>query len=74
MKIFKEKKGILVDLMPRLPQANDPFKEEINHFIDCVKNGKEAITTFKEALSIAKIIEAIYKSAESGSVKIETSS
>lgn len=66
LKIFEEKQGTLLDLVPSLPQRNNPFREEIHHFIDCIKNGKEPITTFEEALSVAKIIEAIYKSAEEG--------
>jgi len=54
----------LYDLTPVLPLEDDPFGKEVKHFINCIKQGKKPITTSEEALNVARIIDAIYQSAE----------
>ena len=66
VKIFSESNGILTDIIPQLPQS-DMYYEEVVHFIDCVRKRKRPITSKKEIMSVVKIIEGIYKSAETGS-------
>ena len=50
---------------PALEDA-DIFYEEMKHFIDCCNNKTECICKNEEAVMLMKIIDAIYKSAETG--------
>ncbi len=45
---------------------SNPFEEEINHFVDCCINKTECICRPEEAVTLIEIINAIYKSAETG--------
>lgn len=45
---------------------NNFFQEEIDHFVDCCINGTECICKLDECVTLMKIIDAIYKSAETG--------
>jgi len=65
VRIYSETNGILTDITPQIPQI-DSYQEEINHFIECVRENKEPITKKEEIISVVKIIEGIYKSAETG--------
>ena len=40
------------------------YHAEIEHFIDCVINGKEPLVKPEEALAVMKIQDAIYRSQE----------
>jgi predicted dehydrogenase len=42
------------------------YRAEIEHFVNCVRNNTQPITTPKEILTVVKIIEGIYRSAETG--------
>ncbi len=42
------------------------FEGEMAHFVDCVKNGTECKAPAKDGFDIMKILDAIYKSAETG--------
>lgn len=42
------------------------FEDEINHFVDCCVNNTECICKVEEAVILMEIINAAYKSAESG--------
>ena len=46
--------------------SNNIFSEEINHFIDCQIKGTECICKPSEAVRLVEILNAIYKSAETG--------
>ena len=65
LKIFAEKQGGLVDILPVLPEVN-PYQKEAEHFVECIRGNKEPITSPKEIINVVKIIEAIYLSAETG--------
>ncbi len=65
VRIFSEKNGVLMDMFPSIPQPNI-FQEEINHFIKCIRENRKPITKKDEVLSVVRIIEGIYKSAETG--------
>ncbi len=67
VRIYSEINGILTDITPSLPKAS-PYQEEIDHFVECVREDKEPITRKEEVISVIKIIEGIYKSAETGKV------
>ncbi|MBO5453291.1 MAG: Gfo/Idh/MocA family oxidoreductase [Clostridia bacterium] len=44
----------------------DVFEEEINHFVDCCINKTECICRADDAIILVEILNAIYKSAETG--------
>lgn len=50
---------------PVLPDTNI-FAEEINHFVDCCINDTPCAVKVEEAVALMEIIDAIYKSAETG--------
>lgn len=54
--------------------GNEPvaFEEQIHHFVDCCANGTPCICQGEQAIELMKIIEGIYRSAETGqSVRYE---
>jgi len=65
LKIFEEHSGVLPDTSPVLLPINT-YDEEIKHFVFCVTEDKKPITKPNEILNVIRIIEAIYKSAETG--------
>ncbi|MCM8830173.1 MAG: Gfo/Idh/MocA family oxidoreductase [Candidatus Omnitrophica bacterium] len=65
LRIFSENNGVLMDIIPHIP-VSDSFYEEVVHFIECIRKRKSPITKKKEIISVVKIIEGIYKSAETG--------
>lgn len=68
LRIYSEINGTLTDITPSLPKTspNFSYEEEIKHFIECIREDKEPITKEREIISVIKIIEGIYKSAETG--------
>ena len=65
VRIYGERKGILEDVLPVIPKK-EPFQEEVNHFIDCVRNNKQPATRKEEILTVTRIIAGIYESAGTG--------
>ena len=68
--VFAEKNDYMVDIKPILenyefdfPQA---FGAEIDHFVDCALNSKECICGGDSGVTIMKILDAIYQSAQTG--------
>ena len=56
--------GALVDYTPRF-NMRPHFENEINAFIDCVKTGKKLPSHIDTVINTAKMMQAIYDSAES---------
>ena len=48
------------------PEGNNPFREEINHFVDCCLNGTPCIITPEQCVQLMQILDACYQSAETG--------
>jgi len=63
--IYGEEAQYLVDSAPTVTQQNS-FENEIRHFLDCVKEGKEPLATAEDGLAVQKILNGIYTSAQSG--------
>jgi predicted dehydrogenase len=68
--IFSEQNDYLVDIKPVL---DDPtlnwgkcLEVEVNHFVDCILYGTTCLVPPEDAISVMKIIAAIYESAYSG--------
>ena len=60
--------GYNVDITPNYTKEknffNEIFKEEIDHFIDCITNGTKCINPVEDGVELMKILDAIYKSAQ----------
>lgn len=75
IEFFSDMNGMLVDIKPHGDTAlsfNGLFNREIVHFVDCVRNGTPCRSKAEDGVVLMKILDAIYKSAETGTeVKIE---
>ena len=40
------------------------MKKEIRHFVDCLNNGKTPISPMEDALTVQRMLDGIYRSAE----------
>jgi len=66
LKIYKEARGTLLDITPvELPQL-DRFALELRAFADAITNDTDPVVTGEQTLMVAKIMDAIYESAETG--------
>ncbi len=63
--IYGELNGVVTDTTAEFPSVN-VYQAEIEHFVNCVKNNSQPITTPEEIITVIKIIQNIYKSAETG--------
>lgn len=70
LEIFERRGDYLIDTKPQLTyegiNMEEIFTGEINHFIDCVKNGSECICPVEDGVALMEILDAIYRSAELG--------
>ncbi len=66
---YTELNGYLVDVTPKLEgfrhDANE-YIAELRHFLACIRGEEECIATAEDGIDIMRILEAIYKSAETG--------
>ena len=67
-KLATEKKGVLqnIDLKTEALPEIHPHHEEIRAFLECVKEDKEVPVRPEESLEVIKMLDGIYKSAETG--------
>jgi predicted dehydrogenase len=63
--IYGEQESILVDSTPTVKEE-DSFANEIREFLDCIKEGREPVSTADDGLQIQKILNGIYDSAKLG--------
>jgi predicted dehydrogenase len=67
--------GMFVDVKPSGDTAlnfDGLFSREVRHFVECVRDGKQCISPAEDGVTLMRILDAIYKSAETGEdVKIE---
>ncbi len=67
LKLFGETTGSTIDLSPNLDtRGGDGHKSNIDHFVECITNDVQPIFTPQQGVDMIKILEAIYKSAETG--------
>lgn len=64
-RIYKDLHGTGVDITPSFPNQSGHMME-IKHFVECLVEGKEPISTGEHGLEVTKILDAIYRSAETG--------
>jgi predicted dehydrogenase len=55
-----------------IPQINmkEPLREEVLHFISCIKDNKKPITDADDAFMTTKVLEAVQKSLKTGNQKV----
>ncbi|NPV09729.1 MAG: Gfo/Idh/MocA family oxidoreductase [Anaerolineae bacterium] len=71
VRYFGERHGTQYDSTIYVSPGQRPHWTEIAHFIACVRGECEPLVRHEEALTVARILNAIYESAESGeTVKI----
>jgi predicted dehydrogenase len=61
LKIYKEIHGSLTDLTPQFRPVSG-HEMEMRHFVECLREGKEPMSTGQHGLDIMKILDAIYES------------
>lgn len=69
LEIFTEQNDYLTNVSFRESTAlsfNGLFESEINHFVDCLINGTECKSPAIDGVILMKILDAVYKSAETG--------
>ena len=42
------------------------YQDQVNHFVDCILNGTEPEVKMEDMYILMQVIDAIYKSAETG--------
>ena len=62
-KVYTAENGALVEYQPTF-KATDMFQNEIDAFIDCIKTGKKLPSHIDTVIITARIMQAIYDSAE----------
>ena len=62
-RIVKSIHGSPVDIVPDPPKASG-HEAEIAHFVDCIVNGNEPISTARDGLAVQKMLDAIYRSGD----------
>ncbi|MHB0998139.1 MAG: Gfo/Idh/MocA family protein [Armatimonadota bacterium] len=65
LRIYTDINGVPSDITPSYPQVAGHIME-IKHFVDCLVNGTELISTGEHGLEVVRILDAIYKSAATG--------
>ena len=65
VKVFNEKNGALVDVVPKLGPANG-HRDNLRHFVNVVLYGEAADFDNAQGENMVKILEAIYRSAKEG--------
>ena len=70
LRIHKAMHGHLVNVTPTLDNQRNYYKEsyeaEINHFVECILQKKKPLATGEEALSVLRILDAMYESGAAG--------
>ena len=59
----EDEEGYLSDVRPEVT-PNNFVVEELRHFVDCLNTGKTPVSPMEDALTVQKMLDAIYRSAE----------
>jgi predicted dehydrogenase len=73
--LYAEREGELIDTKLEVPEGKaNPRIPMYNHFIDCIRNGKEPLSNVMTGFTNNLILDAIYQSSRTGSeVKLDWS-
>lgn len=65
LRVYKDLSGAPVDIHPQAPRVGG-HEAEVKHFVTCIQEGKQPLATAEQGLHILQILDAIYRSAETG--------
>ena len=69
LEIYNETNGYMTDITLRKPTAlsfDGLFEGEIDHFVDCVRNGVPCKAPAEDGIQLMRILDAVYESARTG--------
>ena len=69
LKLYTEMNNYMTDINIDADTALDfagLFKNEIDHFVSCIRNNTPCISTAQDGVDIMKILDAVYESARTG--------
>jgi len=69
LQIHKSIHGVLVNVTPSISRANyykKSYQEEIKHFVACRARRRKPLSSGREAVTVLRILDAMYASAASG--------
>lgn len=69
LEIYSQMNDRMINIAPytsATPDFTTAFRNEINHFVDCVKDGVACRAPASDGVEVMRIIDAIYRSAETG--------
>ncbi|MBM7599986.1 putative dehydrogenase [Virgibacillus halotolerans] len=66
LKMYQEKHETLIDITPSHLPIKDNYELQMERFIACCLNGEQPISTADQGVSLQKIINGLYESAEKG--------
>ena len=69
LRVYKDLSDTPVDISPQAPNIGG-HDAEIKHFIECIQEGKQPISTAEQGLHVLQILDAVYRSAASGTETI----
>ncbi|MDC3423133.1 hypothetical protein NC797_01250 [Aquibacillus sp. 3ASR75-11] len=61
--IYKEENGVLTEVFPKYVDG-DTFKEEIDHFVDCVRTKQQPVIDGEQGYEMLKMLLGIYESSK----------
>ncbi|HEY3265823.1 MAG TPA: Gfo/Idh/MocA family oxidoreductase [Armatimonadota bacterium] len=64
--VYREDHGVLLDITPQFVEPTKGFELEIQAFCDAIINDTPVVVPVEDGLTVNKIIDGIYKSAELG--------
>ena len=63
LRICQDKYGQAVDLTPSASKIGG-YEAEIAHFVECIRNDTQPLSTAEDGLFIQKMLDAVYRSGE----------
>jgi predicted dehydrogenase len=66
VRYHSDKNEVPFDQIVYVDQTKHPHQLEIQHFLDCVRGTAKPMVSLEESVTIAKILDGIYRSGESG--------
>lgn len=67
---FHDDLGYMLNSTPAFTGERDHFLAKLQHFVDCVRTGCRCDAPAQDGLAVQKMLDAIYKSAETGKTTI----
>jgi len=65
-KIFADQNGYMMDMTPHYMGQQDSFEYKMRHFVECIRNGTKCQAPGKDGWMVQKMLDGIYRSAETG--------